>query len=309
MIAFPNAKINLGLYITEKRKDGYHNVATLFYPTSLKDSLEILPQSVTHQSSDELPKAVSEKIQRPLDGLAQAPPAYVEGTAKRVRFSHSGIPVSGAAADNLCIKAYQLLLGDFPDLPAIQMHLHKNIPLGAGMGGGSADATFTLQLLNELFSLELNHHQLNAYARQLGSDCAFFLLNKPALATGRGEILTPITLDLTGYHLVIVHPGIHVPTATAFSHIQPKYLGEDELMQLVSSPVPSWKDHLQNQFESTIFNAYPAIQQLKEKLYHFGAVYASMTGSGSTVYALFSEKADLSKWKLPASYLKFQFKL
>ena len=184
MVVFPNCKINIGLRILDKRPDGFHNLETIFYPIPLKDSLEIIRDTSPQQE---------------------------------IIFSQSGNQIDGVPADNLCIKAYRLLKKDFPQLPAIQMHLHKAIPLGAGLGGGSADAAFAIKLLNEKFQLNLSPDQLISYSLQLGSDCPFFIINKPCYATGRGEIMQPLTISLSGYQLVLVNPGIHVNTSWAFS--------------------------------------------------------------------------------------------
>lgn len=254
MIVYPNCKINLGLRILRKRADGYHDLETIFYPIKLNDMLEVLPG-------------------KPMAGLP-------------VQLSLSGIPVSGNAADNLCVKAWHLLKNAYPELPPVQLHLHKIIPTGAGLGGGSADAAFTLLLLNKLFRLNCPMEQLAAFALQLGSDCPFFLTNSPCLATGRGEILTPVPLDLNGYALMLVNPGIHVSTAAAFAGITPAEpaTSVNEIIQL---PVSQWKDRLLNDFEKTVFAQHPEIAAIKDTLYAAGAVYAAMSGSGSTVFGLF----------------------
>ncbi|RYY69399.1 MAG: 4-(cytidine 5'-diphospho)-2-C-methyl-D-erythritol kinase [Chitinophagaceae bacterium] len=253
MISFPNAKINIGLNILGKRADGYHNLQTIFYPIALKDALEII----------------------------EAP-----GQIEHVKFSSSGLTIQGKEEDNLCIKAYQLLKKDFAQLPSVAMHLHKVIPMGAGMGGGSADGAFALRLINSKFELGLSTIQLQAYALQLGSDCPFFILNKPCLATGRGEILQPIPFDLSAYRILIVHPGIHINTAAAFSQIDiaPNTI---TLQELINRPIASWKDDILNDFEKPAFREYPEIARIKAALYENGAVYSAMSGSGSTVYGLF----------------------
>ncbi len=255
MIVFPNCKINLGLHILRKRPDGYHDLETVFYPLPLKDILEIIPLD-PHARSSTLP------------------------------FSSSGLPVGGQQQSNLCVKAYRLLKKEFPRLPHIRMHLHKVIPSGAGLGGGSADAAFTLQVLNRMFDLKITTEKLLAYAMELGSDCPFFILNKPCYAKGRGEILEPIRLDLSAWTIVIVNPGIHIDTGQAFSRIQP---GDSELslQEIITLPVEEWKLRLQNDFEKLIFPHYPGIVDIKDHLYSRGAVYASMSGSGSTVFGIF----------------------
>jgi len=272
MVLFPNCKINLGLHITEKRIDGYHNIETVFYPVDLKDVLEIVP---LNQSN------FTESLQ--------------------VDFSSSGISIPGDTANNLCIKAFQLLKKDFPNIPPIQMHLHKIIPMGAGLGGGSADGAFTLKLLNEKYKLNLSLKQLIDYAAELGSDCPFFIINQPCYATGRGEILTPISLDLSAYKFVLVHPSIHINTKWAFEQLK---LSKPTISinQIIDQPIKTWKKQLVNDFESPISKQYPIIQEIKNKLYQNGAIYASMTGSGSTVFGIFPPNltSDLkSKFNLP----------
>jgi 4-diphosphocytidyl-2-C-methyl-D-erythritol kinase len=259
MVLFPNCKINLGLNILRKREDGYHAIETVFYPVALKDALEGIKSGVS--------------------------------TREGIAFHSSGLQVAGEAVDNLCVKAYQLLKKDFPELPAVQLHLHKIIPMGAGLGGGSADGAFSLTLLNQLCGLNLSQQQLMQYALQLGSDCPFFILNKPCLASGRGEIMEEITLDLSQYQLVIVNPGIHVSTAFAFSQIRPR-VPTQSIADIIQLPIRQWKEGLVNDFEKTVSTAHPEIGSIKGELYNKGAVYASMTGSGSTVFGLF-EKGDI----------------
>lgn len=251
MVLFPNCKINLGLNIIRKREDGYHDLETVFYPIAIKDALE----------------------------------AIRTGT-EGIRFSSSGLIVAGNTGDNLCVKAYQLLKKDFPDLGGIEMHLHKQIPMGAGLGGGSADGAFALLLLDQLFSLELSQEQLIRYALQLGSDCPFFILNKPCFATGRGETMQPVALDLSAYRFVLINPGIHVSTAQAFAGIQPQ-VPATRIPDIVQLPIDQWKGLLVNDFEKNVTGAHPEIAAIKAELYQKGAIYASMTGSGSTVFGLF----------------------
>lgn len=262
MIVFPNAKINLGLRITSKRSDGYHNLDTVFFPINLKDALEI----ITHPNP----------------------------SANEVTFSSSGLAIPGSATSNLCIKAYQLLKTKFPELPAIQMHLHKNIPMGAGLGGGSADGAFTLQLLNEKYKLNLSHEELIQMALSLGSDCPFFIKNTPVHATGRGEIMRPIQVDLSNYKIALVLPGIHVSTALAFKDC-PISSSIQTCDTIVQQAIETWKDQLINDFEETVFPNYPQLATIKAKLYDAGAIYASMTGTGSTVYGIFNVKPDLDQ--------------
>ncbi len=263
MIVFPNCKINLGLHILRKRPDGYHDLETVFYPIPLFDSLEIIEMG-HHQKSSTLP------------------------------FTSSGIPIKGGHVSNLCVKAYRLIKKDYPGIPHVQIHLHKVVPSGAGLGGGSADAAFTLQMLNKLFGLKISLEKLMHYAKELGSDCPFFLVNRSCYASGRGELLEETGLDLSAYRIVIVNPGIHVETGDAFLHITPA-LPPKSLKEIISQPVEKWKYELQNDFEKPIFKKHREIVELKDNLYHAGAVYASMSGSGSTVFGLFpkDEKIDL----------------
>jgi len=273
MLVFPNCKINIGLIVSGKRTDGYHNIETIFYPLPFNDALEIIP------SRDPKPS--------PAAG-----------------FTHSGILIDGEEKDNLCIKAYQILKRDFPQLPAVQIHLHKAIPIGAGLGGGSADAAFTLTALNEKYTLHLSHQQLLNYALELGSDCPFFIINKPCMATGRGEILKPLNLNLSGYRLILVNPAIPVNTGWAFSQL--KIDGKTNLHQslqaIVSQPISSWREALGNDFESPVFEKHPAIKDIKETLYEKGALFASMSGSGSSVFGLF-EKEISPSFHFPENYL------
>jgi 4-diphosphocytidyl-2-C-methyl-D-erythritol kinase len=255
VVQFPNCKINLGLHITSKRADGFHNIETVFYPVGLKDILEII-------------------------------------VSNQFEFSSTGITIPGDTSNNLCIKAYQLLQKDFPEIPAIKMHLHKNIPMGAGLGGGSADGAFTLQLLNDKFRLNLSQEQLIYYAAVLGSDCPFFILNTPVFATGRGEILESINLDLSNYTFALVHPGIHVNTKWAFEQIQPK-TPPKSIKEIIQLPIEEWKHLLKNDFEAPIMQAHPEIEVIKNALYADGAVYASMSGSGSSVFGIYPQHANI----------------
>ncbi|MDR0793088.1 MAG: 4-(cytidine 5'-diphospho)-2-C-methyl-D-erythritol kinase [Chitinophagaceae bacterium] len=255
MLVFPNGKINLGLRVVKKREDGFHNIETVFFPVSVEDALEVIVNNAPQNE---------------------------------VAFSASGIAVAGSEENNLCIKAYHLLKKKFPQLPGIKLHLHKAIPTGAGLGGGSADGAFTLKLINEKFSLGISEKQLINYALLLGSDCPFFIVNKPCIATGRGEILKEIQLNLSGYYLLIINPGIHVNTGWAFSKITPCQPTES-LEQIIQTPVETWKENLLNDFEKPVFAQYPEIENIKKTLYQNNALYASMTGTGSTVFGIFKE--------------------
>jgi 4-diphosphocytidyl-2-C-methyl-D-erythritol kinase len=256
MVSFPNCKINIGLQVMGKRADGYHDLETIFYPIAIKDVLEIIDAP---QKED-------------------------------VSFSVSGLSIEGNVEDNLCVKAYRLLKKDFPQLPGINMHLHKMIPMGAGVGGGSADAAFTLQLLNKKYSLGIDLPGLNKYALVLGSDCPFFIINKPCFASGRGEILEEVSLDLSAYKIVLINPGIHINTGWAFSMLERSTFHEN-IKNLIKKPIIQWADHIGNDFETPVFKAHPEIRSIKEKLYDSGALYASMSGSGSSLYGIFEKNA------------------
>lgn len=268
MVLFPNCKINLGLHITQKRADGYHDLETVFYPIGIKDVLEII---------------------------------HAPNPQQAFSFSSSGLAIHGNPTDNLCAKAYQLLKKDFPQIPSIQMHLHKQIPMGAGLGGGSADGAFALKLLNQLFHLDISEQHLIQYALELGSDCPFFIINQTCLGKGRGELLERLTLDLSQYQFLIVNPGIHIGTGWAFSQITPKPVAHS-LVSLINQPIATWKDHLINDFEAPVMTSYPEIAQIKNALYQAGALYASMSGSGSTLYGIF-EKGYTPKFSFPHHYM------
>ncbi len=259
MISFPNAKINLGLHITSKRPDGYHELASIFYPVQWTDALEL-----------------------------------IEGGANSFEMSFSGLPVPGKLESNLCYKAWQLLKSDFT-LPNLQAHLHKVIPMGAGLGGGSSDAAFMLKMINEVCYLKINNQQLQKYAAQLGSDCPFFIENKPMIATGRGEILNEVKIDLSKYHIAIVMPPISVGTAEAYSWITPT-IPINNLLTTIQLPVQQWKDKLTNDFEKEVFKHKPIIAEIKQKLYDNGAEYSSMSGSGAAVFGIFNSLPDLKEF-------------
>lgn len=259
MLTFPNAKINLGLNITEKRPDGYHNLETVFYPIPLEDALEIT----------ELQGAPGEKF----------------------RLHQAGLEIAGEADNNLVVKAYKLLDEQF-HLPPTDIHLFKHIPSGAGLGGGSADAAFMLKLLNEQFGLALTDDALEEYAARLGADCAFFIKNRPVYAEGIGNLFSPITLSLKGYRLWLVKPDIFVSTRDAFARIKPRR-PQASLREIIKLPVEEWKACMVNDFEESVFPQFPAIGEIKEEMYRQGAVYASMSGSGSSVYGLFKADAEV----------------
>lgn len=265
MICFPNAKINLGLHITAKRADGYHELETCMVPIPWLDALEMIP-------------------------------------AKKTIFESTGLPIPGEAKDNLIVKAYKLLKKDFPDLPEVHIHLHKNIPMGAGLGGGSADAAFALTLMNQLFELYLEDLFLEEYAAQLGSDCALFIENKPKIATGRGEILASTDVNIQGDYLVLVKPPIHIGTKEAYAGVKPQAPTVD--LQEILKDKHTWKEHLVNDFEKSIFSNHTTLPQIKTQLYEMGAYYAAMSGSGSTVFGLFPKKPEPTEW--PSEYIVFE---
>jgi len=255
MITFPNCKINLGLRVVSRRADGYHDLETVFYPIPLFDALEIVP------AADE-----------------------------RGRFTQSGIQLDGNADDNLVLKAYRLLSNDF-DLPQVDVYLRKNVPVGAGLGGGSSDAAFMLKLLNEYASLHLNEEKLEQYAARLGADCPFFIRNKPVLAKGTGNQFSEIDLSLRGYFLYLVKPDIFISTKEAFAAIVPGK-PETSVGEIVKLPVDQWKGRLLNDFEESVSERHPEIRQIKETLYVRGAMYAAMSGSGSSVFGIFKIKPE-----------------
>ena len=248
MITFPNAKINLGLHVLRKRHDGFHDIETVFYPIAMHDSLELLP------SSDH--------------SLNQYGPALPKG-------------------ENLVMKAYRLLYEKY-DIPPIDIHLLKHIPTGSGLGGGSSDAAHTLIMLNEMFELDISIARLQKLAAKIGSDCAFFIQNKPAIGTGRGDILAHFELDLSGYEIRLLHPGIQIPTHQAYDLVTPLD-GRPSLREIIKMPVSDWKDNLFNDFEKPVFKKYSIIETLKQKMYSEGAAYAAMSGSGSTVFGIFPQ--------------------
>jgi len=263
MIVYPHAKINIGLHIVEKRGDGFHNIQTLLYPVALCDILEIRP-------------------------------------SEQIRLFLYGLPIEGDLQDNLCLKAWQILREDYP-VPPAQFHLYKRIPCGAGLGGGSSDGAYALKLLNNYFSLGLSDEQLVLYAARLGSDCPSFIPKGPSLAFGRGEQITPYPIDLSGFRILLCAPPLFISTAHAYTQTTPKPPARP-LRENLSLPVSQWKDVLVNDFEQALFPIYPVLQQYKEALYASGAVYASLSGSGSALYGLYdSEEAYKEGCKLLGS--------
>ncbi len=249
MISFPNAKINIGLRITDKRPDGFHTLQSVFYPVNWTDALEIVP-------------------------------------ADTFMFSSSGLAIPGSdPTQNLCVRAFRMLQSDF-HLPPVHLHLHKIIPIGAGLGGGSSDAAFALKVLNERFMLGLTTGQLENYARRLGSDCAFFVGNRPVYCVEKGDVFEDTNLDLSGYHAMLVYPNIAISTAEAYAGVRPRH-PRISLQEQLMAPVSTWRDEVRNDFEDTLFPKYPQLARIKAELYEAGAIYASMSGSGSTIYGLF----------------------
>lgn len=257
MICFPNCKINLGLSIIAKRHDGFHNLETIMYPLKLNDILEI-----------------------------------VVATDGQFDFNSTGINISGDLADNLVVRAYDLLKAEYK-LAAVKIHLHKIIPIAAGLGGGSSDAAFTIKTLNKLFNLGLSVSTMQAHARELGADCPFFIENKAVVASEKGDRFETIALNLNNYYFTIIQPKIHISTPAAYSWIKPKPI-KPGIKYLLDKPIEKWKYDLTNDFEEEVFIRYVEIQQIKDTLYHMGAIYASMSGSGSAVYGIFKKAVCLT---------------
>lgn len=255
MVSFPPCKINLGLNILSKRPDGYHNLETCFYPIPWTDILEIIPA----------------------DGFA---------------FMQTGLPVPGQSGDNLCIKAYELLRAEH-HLPPVKIHLHKIIPMGAGLGGGSSDAAHTLRLLNTVFHLQQSPAQLAGYAARLGSDCAFFTQDQSMLGEGRGEVLSKTPVSLKKKFIVLVKPDVHVSTAEAYAGITPRQSEQPLQTLLTHYPLEEWRHWIKNDFEATVFKKHPVLESVKENLYTCGALYASMSGSGAALFGIFDKPVDL----------------
>ena len=257
MITFPNAKINLGLNVVEKRPDGYHNLETVFYPINLQDALEV---------------------------------NRLENTGEPYRLRVSGSTLDGSPEDNLVVKAYTLL-SDAYSLPPVDIHLFKHIPTGAGLGGGSSDCAFMIKTLNEKFRLGMSIEEMEKHAARLGADCAFFIQNQPVFATGTGNVFERVSLSLADYTLVLVKPDISVSTREAYGGIRPRR-PETSLKEIIRRPVEEWRDCMKNDFEESVFAKHPEIAAIKDKLYDIGATYASMTGSGSAVYGLFRNRVE-----------------
>ncbi len=253
MILFPPAKINLGLHILFKRNDGYHELESVMYPITFTDILEILP---------------SEKFE----------------------FKQTGLTIDGDINNNLCVKAYQLM-NEIYNIPPVYIHLRKIIPMGGGLGGGSSDGSFILTALNTLFNLNISVSKLEELASQLGSDCPFFIQYTPQIAKGRGEILNPITLNLEGYYLKLINIGVHVGTKEAYDGAKFS-TSSKSVSEIITQPISTWKNELVNDFETTVFAIYPELQVEKKELYEEGAIYVSMSGSGSTLFGIFEKEPE-----------------
>lgn len=257
MISFPGCKINLGLQVIAKRSDGYHDIASVMYPVPIRDILEIVP---------------------------------LEKDDKTI-FTTSGLSIPGSTDDNLCLKAYKLLKERF-QLPPVHIHLHKCIPMGGGLGGGSSDGAEMIKLLNQLFVLNIGTDDQKKFAEKLGSDCPFFIENIPQFASGTGTTLTPIELYLKGYYLILLNVGIHVSTKDAYTGVVINHNTRD-LKECIKKDISEWKNELRNDFEMNVFKQYPNLEEIKSSLYKQGALYASMTGSGSTMFGIFNEVPKL----------------
>lgn len=271
MLVFPNAKLNLGLYITERRPDGFHNLESVFLPLPWTDALEILPAE----------------------------------TGRPTSITLTGRPIPGDPATNLCVRAYELLQADYPQLPPVQIYLHKIVPIGAGLGGGSADAAFALKATNDLFGLAISPEKLEEYARQLGSDCAFFIQNKPVLAVERGDVFQEIDLVLRGTGCVVVYPKLHISTPEAFAGITPRQPAHD-LRAALAQPMVTWRDAVCNDFEQSLAPKYSVLAAIKQQLYAAGATYASLSGSGSAVYGLWAAGEPPAALQWPTEYTVWQ---
>lgn len=266
MISFPNAKINIGLNVLNKRPDGYHNIESLFYPIPLQDVLEIIP------------------------------------TDGEFEFSDSGIVLDCNIEDNIVVKAFRLMQEQYK-LPNVRIHLHKNIPFGAGLGGGSSDAAFALKMINEMFDLQLAEEQLIEYSLRLGADCAFFIKNKPQIVGGIGDVFSETDIDLKGKYILLVKPDIVVPTPLAYKYVVPQKPAV-KLEENLTLPFCEWKEVVRNDFEVSVFKQYLDLLEIKEALYKSGAVYAAMSGSGSSIFGIFEKKPQVNA--IFASYFCFE---
>lgn len=264
MILYPNAKINIGLKVLNKRPDGYHNISSVFYPIALSDILEFIPTSVNE-----------------------------------FEFSQTGIQIDGNPDDNLCVKVYHFFRKEF-DIPILKIHLHKNIPTQAGLGGGSSDAAFFIKGINKYFNLDLTINKMKEIALQFGSDCPFFIENKPSKVSGRGEVLQLFQLDLSMYHIIIVKPQISISTAMAYSSIIPDAYPID-FSVLLEQPIDSWEGKVENDFETFAFAKFTELKKIKNKLLQHGAIFSQMTGSGSAIYGIFTKQIEIPQNLFPES--------
>jgi 4-diphosphocytidyl-2-C-methyl-D-erythritol kinase len=267
MVVFPNCKLNLGLYVLRKRQDGYHDLQTVFYPLNWCDALEVIE--------------------------------FTRGGSE-FQLEISGLAVAGNIEDNLLFKCWKLLRQNHA-LPPLQIHLHKSLPMGAGLGGGSSDAAFFLNLLNTKFNLQLSLQERLELALQLGADCPFFILNKPVFAEGKGEVFSDIQVDLSRYYILCVFPNLHSNTSLAFQSIRPQS-PQFDLRQAIQGPVKEWKNTIANDFENPVFDQFPILRTLKQSMYDHGALYASMSGSGSAMFGIFEEQPTLT---IAENYLHF----
>lgn len=288
MIEFVNAKINIGLNITGERPDGYHDLETVFYPVGIESGLPHQPD--------------------PFDDILEV--AYDKGPVSGCRFQFVGRKILCPPQKNLVVKAASMYLknyneryGDLGDYGMFEITLDKHLPDGAGLGGGSADAAFTLKILNEMLGKRFSKEELNHMALKLGADCPFFLVNRPCFAEGIGEKLTPLELNLKGKILLIIKPDISVSTAEAFAGIK-SHKPDFDLRYLPYLPIEEWKDRIFNDFETTVFAKHPELDAIKQRMYEMGAVYASMSGSGSSIYGIFEEKEAVfqEREKLESTY-------
>lgn len=264
MILYPNAKINIGLDILKKRNDGFHELETIMYPVGLNDIL-----TINHTNKNEL------------------------------KFTATGIAIDGNPEDNLILKAYHLISNSH-NIPPLEIHLHKSIPFGAGLGGGSADCAFTITGINQLCNLGMSTSEMEGIAAELGSDCPFFINNTPALAKGRGEKLSPITLNLNKYYFAIIIPPIPISTKLAYSKVKPA-IPDVKLENKITSDIKDWRNMIKNDFEASVFPEFPEIEKIKETLYKHGADYASLSGSGSAVFGIFNENPKIKHF-FPDNY-------
>lgn len=282
-ILFPMAKINIGLNVVRKRpEDGYHILQTLFYPVDWRDALEVIPQESTDISTTVACGTPSDKMS--------------------CTFTATGIQIDGDPMNNLCVKAYNLLRERYPQLPAVNIHLEKQIPFGAGLGGGSSDGSHVLLALRKIFNLDISDSELESIAARMGADCAFFICQGAQYCEGVGHELEPYSLSLRGKHIVIVKPPFGVSTKEAYSGVKPVE-PETSLYENLKRPISEWRNCIHNDFEDSVFTLHPELQQVKDSLYSHGAIYASMSGSGSAMFGIFDvPQPDCQSW-FPMGYI------